>query len=93
MEKKAFFGTTREMVIDQIEICGALKAIAIDARGLYLTTPDRVGKSQTDTNRSKAERHHYIRDLVRMGIDTRALFEENRHRIAAARCQRPGLSD
>ena len=86
MKKSNFLGTTRDMVIDCIEVNGRLKAIAIDARGLYITSPDQIGKPATDENRGRAERHHDIRQLARLGIDTRALFEQNRHRISTDRC-------
>ncbi len=86
MKKNEFFGTTPEMVIESIEVNGKLKAIAIDSRGIYITTPDRIGTPAADANRSKAERHHDIRELARRGIDTRALYEENRHRIKGRRC-------
>ena len=86
MKGRGVLNTTHEMIVDCIEVRGILKAIAIDARGLYITTPHRIGRPETDANRSKTERHRDIRQLTRLGIDTRALYEANRHRITEGRC-------
>lgn len=76
------FGTTEEMVIQQVEMAGKMKSIAIDEKGLYITSPDRVGRSVADVNRYGVDRNLFVSEIEAAGLDAAQLFEENRHRIA-----------
>ena len=77
------FGTTEEMVIRQIEMAGKMKSIAIDDKGLYITSPDRVGRNVADVNRYGVDRRVFISEIEAAGLDAEQLFEENRHRIVS----------
>ncbi|WP_320044393.1 hypothetical protein [uncultured Desulfobacter sp.] len=38
------FGTTSDMIVQEVENNGITQLIAIDSKGLYLTTQDRVNR-------------------------------------------------
>ncbi len=78
------FGTTSDMVIQQVEEAGVRYALAIDGKGLYLTLPDRLDSMLADTYRYDARRAGMEARLTALGLDPAALFKENRHRIKAA---------
>ncbi len=73
------YATTEEMVIKQIGIDGTLKAIAIDARGLYITPASKVGSPLADVNRYGVDRASFITVLEEQGFDPRALYDEYKH--------------
>ncbi|SCY60436.1 hypothetical protein [Desulfoluna spongiiphila] len=77
------FGTSREMVIDEINVNGVMQVMAIDEKGLYLTTPDRVGRNMADVNRYGGQRKQYLDTLESLGYDTEKIRNENRHIVAA----------
>ncbi|MCG8470932.1 MAG: hypothetical protein MI742_03640 [Desulfobacterales bacterium] len=76
-----FFGTSKEMVIDEIDVDGIKRIMAIDDKGLYLTTPERVGRNMADNNRYGISRKEFIEVLERLGYDTQKIFNENRHLV------------
>lgn len=75
------YGTTSEMVIQQLDDHGITRLIAIDAKGLYLTSPDRVGGSTADVNRYGVPRDLFNKELEELGLNPKQLFEENKHLI------------
>lgn len=77
------FGTTPEMVIEEIDDHGFKRIMAIDDKGLYLTSPEKVGRRVADVNRYGVDRTEFKMILESLGYDTAAIFEENRHRVAA----------
>lgn len=83
------FGTSREMVIDEIEVNGVGQMMAIDEKGLYLTTPDKVGRATADVNRYGVQRQAFIDTLEAMGYDTQKIRNDNRHIVAALAANGP----
>lgn len=75
------FGTTADMIIQEVELAGEQKLIAIDNKGLYLTEQNRVDKKQADINRYGVDRRTFWDLLEENGFATVELFEENKHRI------------
>lgn len=75
------FGTTQDMVIEELDVHGVRKVMAIDDKGLYLTNPERVGRNMADTNRYGVSRQEFKEILETLGYNTEAIFRENRHRI------------
>lgn len=75
------FGTTSDMIIQEINDNGITKLVAIDRSGLYLTTRDRVDRGLADVNRYGVPRETTYQRLNELGIDPHQLFEENRHLI------------
>ena len=75
------YGTTEGMVVREVELNGKPRAIAIDDKGLYITSPDRIGRNVADVNRYGVDRREFLRQIEAIGIDAAQLFEENRHRI------------
>ena len=60
---------------------GAEVLLAIDDKGLYFTSQDRVDRNMADTNRYAVSRN-VVRDyLEKMGLSPVELFEQNKHRI------------
>ena len=45
------YGTTSDMIIQEVENNGVTQLIAIDSDGLYLTSRDRVDRMLADVNR------------------------------------------
>jgi len=77
------FGTSREMVIDEIDVHGIRQVMAIDEKGLYLTTPDKVGRNMADVNRYGVQRSQCISTLESLGYDTEKIRHENHHIVSA----------
>ncbi len=75
------FGTTSDMVIQAIEEHGAAYCLAIDEKGLYLTTRDRLDKFWADPNRYTAARLTVPARLAALGLDPAALVSANQHLI------------
>ncbi|WP_320008366.1 hypothetical protein [Maridesulfovibrio sp.] len=78
------FGTTADMIIQEVELEGRKRLLAIDSKGLYLTEHSKVDKKHADINRYGVRRQE-IWDLLEMnGFQTVELFEENKHLIKTA---------
>ena len=75
------YGTTSDMIIQEIDDNGSLKLIAIDAKGLYLTTRDRVDRMVADVNRYGVPRDEVYNRMKILGVDPKKLFGANRHLI------------
>jgi len=75
------FGTTEDMVIQTVEEGGIAYALAIDGKGLYLTTRDRLNSQLADPNRFASNRDNVATRLLALGLDPVSLTSENQHRI------------
>ncbi len=74
------FGTSKEMVLQTIEENSAPCLLAIDQRGLYLTNDKYIDRNIADPNRS-SNRASMEKRISALGIDCKAMFEENKHLI------------
>lgn len=83
------FGTSRDMVIDEIEVNGIRQILAIDEKGLYLTTPEKVGRQLADTNRYGVDRSQTIQTLIGMGYDIEKITHENQDIVKALQANAP----
>ena len=77
----ARFGTSEEMVIQAVEENNATFLLAIDSTGLYMTTPNYVGKPLADTNRYSAARQNVNERLRALGLDPEELWANNQNLI------------
>ncbi len=75
------FGTTSDMIIQEIDDNGTTRLIAIDSVGLYLTTPARIDSMLADVNRYGVCRIEPYRQLQDLGLDPQELFNTNQHLI------------
>ncbi|MCG8632625.1 MAG: hypothetical protein MI863_02295 [Desulfobacterales bacterium] len=75
------YGTTSDMIIQEIDNNGAAQLLAIDSRGLYLTDKDRVDRMVADVNRYGVAREEVNRRLEDLGMDPLELFNANKHLI------------
>lgn len=75
------FGTTSDMVIQSMEKDGKDVLLAIDDKGLYFTSQDRVDRNMADTNRYAVSRDIVRNYLEKIGLSATELFEQNKHRI------------
>jgi hypothetical protein len=75
------FGTTSDMIIQEINDNGTTRLVAIDSNGLYLTTRDRVDNLLADVNRYGVDREETHRQLHALGLDPREIFNANKHLI------------
>lgn len=75
------YGTTQDMIIQEVDIDGVAQLLAIDDKGLYLTTRDRVGGMVADVNRYGIPREEVNRRLETLGFDPQDVFNANRHLI------------
>ena len=75
------FGSTSEMVIRQVEEDGATYFLAIDEKGLYLTTSRYLDRNIADPYRYAAARADTAGRLAALHLDYTALLEEHRHRV------------
>lgn len=75
------FGTTSEMIIQEVQDGGITRLLAIDGKGLYFTTQDRVDRGMADVNRYGSPRELVLERLKELGMDPQELFQSNRHRI------------
>ena len=75
------FGTTQEMMIQTVQENGTEAVLAIDSRGLYLTTAQFVGRPIADRNRYSGVRKEMPQRLAALGLDVDALVAANQHRI------------
>jgi len=81
MERVNRFGTTSDMIIQEVREGDASFLLAIDARGLYFTTPDRVDTKLADLNRYAVDRSTFNERLEKMGFSPYDLFEEHKDKI------------
>lgn len=75
------FGSSSDMVIQTVEENGAAFVLAIDERGLYLTTAGYLDRNLADPHRFAAARADVPGRLTALGLDAPALLEANRHRV------------
>jgi len=81
MEQVNRFGTTGDMIISEVREGDASLLLAIDSKGLYLTTQDRVDTRLADVNRYGVDRRQVAERLEKLGFVPEELFEENKARI------------
>lgn len=81
MMERNQFGTTREMVIGEIDDHGLRRIMAIDDKGLYLTDLEKVGRRVADVNRYGVDRAEFVKILEALGYNTTEIFEKNRYRL------------
>ena len=77
------FGTTEEMVIQEIDDHGVRRMMAMDVKGLYLTQPEMVGRCMADVNRYGVDRADFKATLEALGYDIAEILKANHHRLAA----------
>lgn len=75
------FGTTQDMIIQEIEENGTSLYIAIDSNGLYFTTAERIDSGFADTNRYAADRRDFLTRMEKLGLSPVDMFEENKNKI------------
>lgn len=75
------YSTTSDMIVQEVENNGISQLIAIDSKGLYLTTRDRVDRMLADSNRYGVPRQKVNQTLKDLGLDPLQLFNANRHLI------------
>ncbi len=75
------YGTTSDMIIQEVDDNGQLRLLAIDDGGLYFTTPDRVNRGIADVNRYGSSREAVRDRLTELGLDPHTLFHSNKHLI------------
>ncbi len=78
------YGTSSDMIIQEVEDQGVTRLLAIDSKGLYLTSKDKLDKIIADVNRYGVERQSINEKLSGMGLDPVALFNDNKHLIQTA---------
>lgn len=75
------FGSSSDMVIQAVEENGLTLFLAIDEKGLYLTTARYLDRNLADPHRHAGTRAAITGRLTALGLDARALLEANRHRV------------
>ena len=75
------YGTTSDMIVQEVENNGIAQLIAIDSKGLYLTTRGRVDRMLADANRYGVSRQKINQTLEDLGLDPLQLFNANKHLI------------
>ncbi|ABA88113.1 hypothetical protein Pcar_0858 [Syntrophotalea carbinolica DSM 2380] len=75
------FGTTSDMIIQEIDDNGITRLVAIDSKGLYLTTRDRVDKVLADVNRYGVNREEFYQQMQGLGLKPHEVFSANKHLI------------
>ena len=75
------FGTSQDMMIQTVQENGDEVVLAIDSRGLYLTTAQFVGRPIADRNRYSAARLGAEQRIAALGLDAAGLLAANQHRI------------
>ncbi len=74
------FGTAREMIVQDVEENSLPLLMAIDQKGLYLTTERYVDKNLSDPNRN-SNRALMEQRITALGFDYKAFYEENKHLV------------
>ena len=75
------FGTTQEMMIQTVQENGEDVVLAIDSRGLYLTSAQFVGGPIADRNRYSGARTGADQRIAALGLDVAGLVAANQYRI------------
>lgn len=75
------FGTTSDMIIQNVEENGEILLLAVDAQGLYLTSHTYLDKGRADPNRYTGARQGVQARLITLGLDSAVLFNDNKHLI------------
>ena len=75
------FGTTSDMIIQDVEENGVPLLLALDAQGLYLTSRTYLDKGRADPNRYTGARHDVRTRLSALGLDPVALLNDNKHLV------------
>ena len=75
------FGTTQDMIIQTVQENGEELVLAIDSRGLYLTSAQFVGRPIADRNRYSGARAGAEQRIAALGLDVPGLVAANQHRI------------
>lgn len=75
------FGTTSDMIIQPVEENGQAYLLAIDSKGLYLTTQSRLDNSMADPNRFTGVRAGTASRLSALGLDPEGLLNDNKHLV------------
>ena len=75
------FATTQDMAIQSVRENGKDLVLAIDSRGLYLTTAQYVGRPIADRNRYSGARQDADQRIAALGLDAVGLLAANQHRI------------
>lgn len=75
------YGTTSDMILQEVEDNGTTRLVAIDSEGVYLTTPNRVDSQLADIHRYGISRTESYRQMQDLGLDPHELFNANRHLI------------
>lgn len=78
------FGTSAEMIIEKLTLEDGEKVVAIDTKGLYITSPEMVGRNLADVNRYGVNRSAFISVLEELGYDPSKMYEDNKHLIDLA---------
>ena len=78
------FGSTSDMVIQSVEENGVAYFLAIDERGLYLTTERYLDRNLADPNRYARSRMEIPGRLAALNLDASALVAANRHLVKKA---------
>ena len=69
------FGTTQEMMIQTVQEAGTEMVLAIDSRGLYLTSAQFVGRPIADRNRYSGARQGAEQRIAALGLMWRACWQ------------------
>ncbi len=75
------YGTTSDMIVQEIEEDGVTRLLAIDNKGLYLTDQDRVDRMVADVNRYGVPREKTNKLLEKLGMNPLELFNANKHLV------------
>jgi len=75
------FGTTSDMIIQTVQEKEGCACLAIDEKGLYLTSPAYVDRPLADPTRYAGNRKDVAARLNALSLDADSLLEQNRHRI------------
>ena len=78
------FGTTADMVIQEVEENGTVYSLAIDGKGLYLTHPNRLNSGLADPFRYAGSRAEVSARLKTLGLDPAQLLSEHQHLVKVA---------
>lgn len=75
------FGTDSDMIIQTVEEKGNTLYLAIDVKGLYLTTQDKIDTGLADNNRYASNREVMHARITELGLCPDELISANKHRI------------
>ena len=75
------FGTDADMVIQPFVENGQEFLLAIDDKGLYLTTNVYVGKGKADPNRYTGARANVVERVKALGLDPAQLVADNQSKV------------